>query len=82
MTVQELIQGYRKHNPDGHYFDKSTLRFFGERVEEMEIMETVIRDRHGKWRKVWCLKSIQHNAPPGQTVHYAYFDRRDFSEVE
>ena len=86
MTVEKLIAEYRKHNPDGHYFDRSTLRFFGERVDEMEIIPLagggVIVDRYGVPHEVWCLKSIAHNAPVGTGLHYTYFDKKTFEEVE
>ena len=86
MTVRELIREYRRRNPDGHYFDSSALQFFGERVDEMEIVPIAGRgeiiDRDGVKHKVWCLKSIAHNAPTGSGLHYTYFDRKTFEEVE
>ena len=75
MTVEELIRNYRKHNPDGHYFDRSALQFFGEKVEEMEIVPTERAD-------IICLKAISHNAPAGETAHYTFFDAKTFEEID
>lgn len=86
MTVQELIQGYRKHNPDGHYFDRAALQFFGEKVDEMEIIplgeHDEIMDNYGVIHKIVCLKAIAHNAPAGETAHYTYFDAETFEEID
>jgi len=37
MTVYELKRRYQEANPEGHFFDKETLRFFGENLSGMKI---------------------------------------------
>ena len=86
MTVQELIRKYRERNPDGHYFDSSALSFFGEKIDEMEIIplgnRDEIMDNYGKIHKVVCLKAFAHKHPNGQALHYTYFDAETFEEID
>jgi hypothetical protein len=35
MNVSELERFYLKSNPEGHYFDKDTLAFFGSRYRQV-----------------------------------------------
>lgn len=39
MSVNKLIGEYYKHNPDGHYFDDETLKFFGESRSTMKVLK-------------------------------------------
>lgn len=37
MTVYELKQIYQTKKPDGHFFDKETLKHFGESLSRMKV---------------------------------------------
>ena len=87
MDIQKFAYEYRKHNPDGHFFDKSKMSFYGESIEEMEVVSLSGRgkiiDSECNERQVWCVKSISHkNVEYGCNVHYTYFDKETFEEVE
>ena len=83
MTVYELKKKYYEHNPDGHFFDRDTLRFFGERLSEMKVDTGYhIIDNYGKEHTCYQLISIQHKAPKGvNPIREHYFDEEDFDIV-
>lgn len=37
MTPSELKRKYQEANPDGHYFDRSTMRFFGDTMQNYGV---------------------------------------------
>lgn len=62
-TVAELVSEYRRHNPNGHFFDPSTLAFFGEKISKMQYMGlTVIPDVYERNRR--CYKICQKRMIP------------------
>ena len=42
MTLYKLINKYREHYPHEHYFDRETLKFFGERMSEMRVLKGIV----------------------------------------
>lgn len=83
MDVQNLIQKYKKHNPDGHFFDKETLKFFGETLSSMYVYKNKEKytDSLGKEHICWCLRSRQRNHPCGPQNAYHYFDHETFEHI-
>jgi hypothetical protein len=39
MTVSELKYLYEKNNPSGHFFDRSTMRFFGDTMRNFGVSD-------------------------------------------
>lgn len=39
MTVYELKRLYYLNNPDGHYFDRETMRFFGDSMRNFGLRD-------------------------------------------
>lgn len=75
MTVYKLMQSHKQNFPYSHFFDKETLRFFGERISEMRVLKkTEIVDGV----ECYVLSSLQHNAPGGARRAYHYFDAATF----
>jgi hypothetical protein len=56
MMLQELKRLYRQANPEGHYFDKAALRFFGSQSQ---------RARPSGIDGVILYSEFQANAPDG-----------------
>lgn len=85
LTVKELIDQYHECNPEGHFFDEETLRFFGERISEMEVDDsTWIVDPYDTCddHECYMLTTIQHKAPKGvNKFKVRYFDVNDLSLV-
>lgn len=83
MTIQEFINNYKTIN-GGHYFDRDTLKFFGERISEMKLSrDTVIKaDWYGHDHECYELYSYQHNAPEGVAKgRFTYFDTTTYEQI-
>ena len=80
MTAYELRRKYKENNPDGHYFDVNTLRFFGEDMESMEVQKDLetVKDYRGKEHLCYVLVSLQRNHPDGETWVKHYFDSQTY----
>ncbi len=76
MTVYRLRELYWKAHPDGHFFDRDSLKFFGERMSEMRILKgTVwIKSADEKLHECFVLSTLQHKHPNGPARVYHYFD--------
>lgn len=83
MTVYELASKYKEKNPDGHFFDKATLKFFGERISEMRVLKNtkIIKDVSGKRHECYILTSLQRKCPTGPRRQYHYFDHETFKQI-
>ena len=83
MTINKLINAYYEKNPDGHYFDKDTLRYFGERIADMYVLDgTVkIKDYNGEERECYIVSRLQRNYPGGARRTYAYFDVETLQDI-
>ena len=40
MKISQLVSRYKEVNPDGHFFDKDTLKFFGNKLANFKIKKT------------------------------------------
>lgn len=83
MTAEKLIVKHKQAVPNSHFFDKDTLKFFGERISEMIVWKKLvnIKDYHGEMHKCYVLSSLQRNHPCGASRSYHYFDSETFEEV-
>jgi len=75
-NIDEFIRTYYKKNPEGHYFDPETLKFFGERVSDMRLLKktTKVKDMRGVEHEAYVISRLQRNHPGGPQRTYAYFD--------
>lgn len=75
MTVFRLMTEHKNRQPESHFFDRDALKFFGERISDMRVLEkTSIYDGH----ECYVLSSLQRNAPGGAKRQYFYFDINTF----
>lgn len=83
MTAYELMRQYNRYQENGHYFDRDTLKFFGERISEMRVLKDVIvlKDCTGENHTCYILSSLQRNHPIKPTRHYTYFDIWTFEQI-
>ena len=75
-SVYGLISAYQSKHPNGHYFDRNTLKFFWERISEMRILKNreTVTDISGEKHDCYVLSSLQRNNPMGPRRNYTYFD--------
>ena len=83
MTVNELVRRYYEKHPNGHFFDRNTLKFFGERLSEMRVLKGTVlkKDSMGEMHTCYVLSSLQRKCPTGARRVYHYFDTKTFNEV-
>ena len=79
----KFIQDYYSKNPNGHYFDSATLKFFGERTSDMYILKntTMIKNYNGQEEECYILSSMQRNYPGGARRRYTYFNVESLDDV-
>lgn len=74
ITLNQLIDEYKKRN--NHYFDKETLKHWGERLSDMRILEnTVVKtDFQGNIHECIVLSKISRDFYGKKYRNYDYFD--------
>lgn len=74
--VYSLVNAYQRTHPDEHYFDRDTLKFFGESFSTMRLLkgQATIKDWSGEKHTCYVLSRLQRNHPMGPRRTYAYFD--------
>jgi hypothetical protein len=57
MTVSELKRLYERNNPDGNYFDRKTMRFFGDTMQNYYVVDAGLVKTYSSKRRVsaWAL---------------------------
>lgn len=83
MTVNELINNYQRNNPNGHFFDRDTLKFFGETISSMHVHKgtCLVTDSRDEVHECYILSSLQRKHPCGPTRVYHYFDTVTFDQI-
>lgn len=83
MTINKLIKAYYEKHPDGHYFDKDTLRFFWERISDMYVLKNTVKihDISGEEHEAYVISRLQRNYPGGARRTYAYFDVDTLNDI-
>ena len=82
-NIHEFIRDYEKKNPAGHYFDRKTLKFFGERLSGIRIFKRTEKavDFHNREHECYVVSMIQHNNPDGPKRMHAYFDVNTLEDI-
>lgn len=83
MTVDKLIREYYRNNPDGHYFDRDTLKWFGETRSTMNVLKNtvIIVDSMDQKHECYVLSKFSKKYPGGPRRTYAYFDVKTLDDV-
>ena len=83
MTIYEFVQKYHRAQPGGHFFDRQTLEFFGERLSEMRVLRdtATITAEDGKTHECYVLSRFQRKHPRGPRRTYAFFDIETLDDV-
>ena len=82
-NIHSFINDYYAKHPNGHYFDRETLKFFGERLSDMRINKTieVKEDYQGEKHDCYVISRLQRNHPNGPRRTLAYFDIETLEEI-
>ncbi len=82
-TAYALKSRYEGTHHGGHFFDRETLRFFGERMSEMRLLAKTedVTDVSGDRHECYVLSSLQRKHPLGPRRVYHYFDVDSYDQV-
>lgn len=82
-SVYSLINAYYNAHPHGHYFDRETLKFFGERISEMRVLKGTVEitDICGNKHICYILSKYSRKHPLGARRTYTYFDIETLDDV-
>lgn len=82
-NIYKFIEDYEKKNPAGHYFDRKTLKFFGERLSDMRVLKQTaeIVDYSNITHQCYIVSRLQRKHPNGPTRNYAYFDVNTLDDI-
>ena len=83
MTPYGLKERHMYTHPESHFFDRDTLKFFGERMSEMHVLKKTVRIKGilGEEHECYVLTSLQHKAPGGPKRVSHYFDAFTYEQV-
>ena len=79
MTSSDLKYNYEQENPNGHFFERKTLRFFGDTMKNYGVRAVRIRTTDGTPCNVWELYR-RHPVKHGLKTS-AYFLRNSYKQV-
>ncbi len=81
--VYDLKNAHEVAHPDSHFFDRDTLKFFGERLSSMRLLKSrpAIKDCMGEEHECYCLSSPQRTPLGNRRMHYFYFDVNTLEEI-
>lgn len=78
MTPSELKQKVNEAGHDSHFFDRDTMRFFGDTMANYRVRSATVTKR-GEAVEVWEL--CRRRPVKGGRTGSAYFDRVTFKQV-
>ena len=83
MDIYKLKREYERTHPDGHYFDRDTLKWFGESLSTMRVLKGTVEitDCLGVTHTCYMISKLSRNYPGGARRTYAYFDINTFDDV-
>jgi hypothetical protein len=80
MTASELKSLYERNNPEGHYFERSTMRFFGDTMRNYYVVDAGEVETYGSDEKIpaWalCRRRPVKGGFVGLCAHFAKDDGR------
>lgn len=79
----DLRAAYYAKHPNGHFFDRETLKWFGERFSEMRLLKGTVQvtDSLGKEHTCYVLSSLQRIPMVGRKRVYHYFDVETLEDI-
>ena len=83
MNVYKLIEKHKQNFPHSHFFDRETLKFFGERISEMRVLKdtVIVKGYDNEEHECYVLSSLQRKYPFGKRRAYHYFDVKNFEQI-
>lgn len=76
MSAYKLKAMHLDKHPGSHFFDYDTLKFFGESMSTMNVLQrtAIVTDGMGRDHTCYVLSSLQRRCPSGPRRYRHYFD--------
>ena len=86
MNIYELRNMHLAKNPDSHFFEYATLKFFGEALSRMRVLKKteIITDVCGEKHECYVVSATRTKNWRGSCkpyTHYHYFDVETLTDV-
>lgn len=83
MNVYALKSRHEDAFPRSHFFDRDTLKFFGESLSRMSVLQKTVKIKaySGKVHDCYVLSKQSRDFFGKRIRTYAYFDTTTFEEV-
>ena len=86
MNFNELKYNVQTKGGESHFFDRDTLKFFGECLSDMRLLKTtyVITDVCGEKHNCYCVSVTRRKNAFGHCMgykYYHYFDMETFHHI-
>ena len=79
MTASDLKYEIEQHRHESHFFDRKTMQFFGDRMSNYGVRQTVVKTYDKAEVPVW---ELYRRRPVKHGLHSsAYFCRTTFRQV-
>lgn len=81
--IYDLKRAYYAKHPNGHFFDRDTLKFFGERFSEMRLLKGTVKvtDSLGDEHTCYVVSSLQRIPMVGRKRVYHHFDVETLEDI-
>ncbi len=81
--IYELKKEHLRRHPHSHFFDRETLKFFGERFSSMRVLKGTVEkpDSMGDMHTCYVVSSSQKIPLVGRKKVYHYFDSETFEHI-
>lgn len=80
MNASELKYHYQAHNPDGHFFDRKTMRFFGDTMRNFGVRSKPVKIRRHSGDLVTCYE-LYRRRPVKHGLQSSHFFSIDQFEI-
>lgn len=81
--IYDLRNAYFRTHPNGHWFDRDTLAFFGESLSTMRLLKGTyrVKDFTGEEHSCYKVSKLSRKYPGGPKRTYAYFDVNTLNDI-
>lgn len=80
MKAYELATLYREKKPEGHFFDKETLKYFGESLSKMKVDNGLFEHIDYRGEKHQCYKLTTTQIWDGKPMKAVFLFDKDTME--
>jgi hypothetical protein len=80
-TASDLKYQYQLNNPDGHFFDRETMRFFGDTMRNYGVRSKPVKVSRSDGEIVECYVLYRRHAVKHGLQSDRYFDVNTFKDI-